>query len=202
LDPRTRNRFRAATHTRAAAIVCLALSTAATGCGNAPEYYRGGIASVAEGARIAVLPLVNFSRDERAPDIVGTSLVVELLATNRFTVVDPGLVEEHILSNRLRLTDRLPLESLQKIGADLGVEYVIVGSVNEFGMMPKANEALPTVSFAVRMVSCSTGAIVWAATHSKRGDDAESMFALGRIETIEELCAVAAREVTETLKIK
>jgi TolB-like protein len=143
---------------------------------------------------------VNFSRDERAPDVVGAALVVELLATKRFVVVDPGRVEEHVLAQRLRLTDRLPLEALQKVGADLGVEYVVVGSVNEFGMVPSATERVPTLSFAVRMVSCSSGAILWAATHSKRGDDAESMFTLGRIETLEELSAVAAREVAETIR--
>jgi TolB-like protein len=185
---------------RLGCLVVLSSVLASAGCGNKPQYYQGDIASIAPGTRVAVLPLVNFSREERAPDIVGAALVVELLATNRFTVVDPGLVEQAVLDHRLRLTDRLPLETLQKVGKDLGVEYVFVGSVNEFAMVPKSSESVPTLSFALRMVQCSTGVILWAATHSKRGDDAESMFELGRVETLEELSAVAAREVAETFK--
>lgn len=182
------------------AIACLAL--AAPGCGNAPAYYRGDVASFADGTRIAVLPPVNFSRDERAPDVVAAAFVVEILATNRFSVVDPGQVEQAVLANRLRMTDRLPLETLQKVGTDLGVEYVLVGSVNEFGMVQEGLETIPTVSFAVRLISCSTGTIVWAATHSKRGDDNESMFEFGRVETTDELAGVAVHEAVATLRTK
>lgn len=173
---------------------------AGAGCGNAPAYYRGDLAAIEPGTRLAVLPPVNFSRDERAPDVVASALVVELLATNRFIVVDPGQVEQVVLANRVRMSDRLPLADLQKVGADLGVEYVMVGSVNEFGMVQDGTETVPVVSFAIRMVSCSTGAILWAATHSKRGDDNESMFELGRVETTDELAGVAVREAVSTLK--
>jgi TolB-like protein len=178
--------------------VCALL--ALSGCGNAPEFYRGDVAAVEPGTRVAVLPPVNFSRDERAPDVIAAALVVELLATNRFLVVDPGQVEQVVLANRVRMSDRLPLADIQKIGAELGAEYVVVGSVNEYGMVQDAMETVPVVSFAVRMVSCSSGVILWAATHSKRGDDNESMFELGRVETTEELAAVAVREAVSTLK--
>jgi TolB-like protein len=126
--------------------------------------------------------------------------VVELLASNRFLVVDPGQVEQVVLANRVRMSDRLPLADIQKIGAELGAEYVVVGSVNEYGMVQDAMERVPVVSFAIRMVSCSSGVILWAATHSRRGDDNESMFELGRVETTEELAAVAVREAVSTLK--
>jgi curli biogenesis system outer membrane secretion channel CsgG len=178
------------------AALSLALSA---GCGSKPEYYRGDITSVQVGTRVAVLPLVNLCSDETAPDVVMNALVVELLATNRFTVVDPGIVEEAVQKERLRLTDRLPLAKLQALGAALTVDYVFVGSVNEFGMVRDLQEELPTVSIALRMVSCSTGNIVWAATHTKRGDDSESVFRLGRIGTLEKLTAVTAHEMMPTL---
>lgn len=172
---------------------------ASAGCGSKPSYYRNDVAAVEPGSRVAVLPLVNMTRDVNAPDIVMNALVVELLATHRFVVVDPGVVDEVIQRERIRLTDRIPLETLQKVGATLGVDHVFMGSVNEFEMTRQSQDFVPTVSIALRMVSCSTGTIVWASTHSRRGDDAESIFTLGRVETLEELTSIAAREMTRTV---
>jgi len=180
-----------------AGLLALSLAVSA-GCGSHPAYYRGDVASVPFGSRVAVLPLVNLSKEVNAPDVVMNALVVELLAVNRFDVVDPGLVDEVIRRERIRLTDRLPLEMLQALGTALAVDYVFVGTVSEYQIVRDAQENIPTVSIALRMVSCSTGNIVWAATHSKRGDDSESMFRLGRVDTLEELTTLTAREMTRT----
>jgi hypothetical protein len=178
----------------------LALSLlAAAGCGGKPSYFRDDIAGAEPGSRVAVLPLVNLTKDVNAPDVVMNALVVELLATNRFVVIDPGVVEEVIQRERIRLTDRIPLETLQGLGAALGVDYVFVGSVNEYQMTKETQDLIPTVSIALRMVSCSTGAILWASTHSKRGNDTETVFTLGRIETLEELTSITAREMARTV---
>jgi hypothetical protein len=172
---------------------------ASAGCAGKPSYYRNEVAAVEPGSRVAVLPLVNMTRDVNAPDIVLNALVVELLATNRFVVVDPGVVDEVIQREQIRLTDRIPLETLQKVGAALGVDHVFMGSVNEFDMARQSQDLVPTVSIALRMVACSTGTITWASTHSRRGDDGESIFTLGRVETLEELTSIAAREMTRTV---
>ncbi len=171
----------------------------ATGCGSKPSYYRSDATIAEPGSRVAVLPLVNLTRDANAPEVVMNALVVELLATHRFVVIDPGVVDDVVQRQRIRLTDRIPLETLQSLGASLGVDYVFVGSVNEYQMSKDAQDMVPTVSIALRMVSCGTGAIAWASTHSKRGDDAETIFTLGRVETLEELTSIAAREMTRTV---
>ena len=177
-------------------VLCVAFTA---GCGSKPAYYRNDTAGVEPGTRVAVLPLVNLTRDVNAPDVVMNAIVVELLATNRFVVVDPGIVDEVIQRERIRLTDRIPLETLQGLGAALGVDYVFVGSVNEYQMTKEAQDFIPTVSIALRMVSCTTGAIVWASTHAKRGNDTESIFTLGRVDTLEELTSIIAREMAETV---
>jgi len=171
----------------------------AVACGNKPSYYRNDAASVEPGCRVAVLPLVNMTRDANAPDVVMNAIVVELLATHRFTVVDPGIVDDVIQRERIRLTDRISLETLQKIGTTLGVDYVFVGSVNEYQMMRDTQDYVPDVAFALRMVNCNTGSIAWAATHARRGNDAESVFSLGRIESLEEMTTIAAREMAATV---
>jgi hypothetical protein len=180
----------------AALALCLAF---AGGCASKPSYYRNDVAAVEPGSRVAVLPLVNLTHDVNAPDVVMNAFVVELLATHRFTVVDPGVVDHVIQQERIRLTDRLPLETLQSLGAKLGVDYLFVGSVNEYQITKEAQDHVPTVSVSMRMVSCSTSAIAWASTHSVRGNDRESVFTLGRISNLEELTSVVAHEMAQTL---
>ena len=182
-----------------AVAVLAALVAVCAGCGSHPAYYKGGAAALPDSTPVAVLPLMNFTADVNAPDIVANAVMVELLASGRFRVVDPGLVEEAIQNQRIRFSDRLPPETLHALATALGVKYVFVGTVSDFGFVRESGVDIPTVSFALRMVDCDNGSIVWAATHSKRGDDSEKMFTLGRIDTLEELTTLAAHEMTLTM---
>jgi hypothetical protein len=51
----------------------------------------------------------------------------------------------------------------------------------------------------MRIVACDSGQIIWASTHSRRGDDAESFFGIGRIENLQQLAAVTVEEMINTL---
>jgi TolB-like protein len=182
------------------------------GCSGGPRYFRAGPSQFESHATIAVLPLLNLSRYEQAEEIVMQAVIVELLDASfpcafhggkrhrHFEVLDPGLVETVILEKRLRFTDRLSLEQLRETGERLSVRYVLVGTVNEFDFVTDRNEKLPSVSISLRIITCANGRIVWAATHSKRGDDAETVFGLGRVGTLEQLAAKTVREMTETLR--
>jgi len=180
------------------ALLCATVALAIGACGSNPAYFRGDVMSVKDSTRVAVLPLVNLTKDVNAADIASNAVIVELMATHRFTVVDPGIVEDEVQRERLRLTDRLPLPALQAVGAALGVDYVFVGTVNEYTMLRETQVDIPEVSISLRMVSCSTGSIAWASTHSKRGDDSEVLFTLGRVQTLEQLASLTAREMMQT----
>jgi len=190
----------AAWHTLASVVAVGLLIAVASGCATKPTYFRDWTQTLETGASLAVLPPVNFSRYENATDIVTNALIVELLGTGTFEVVDPGLVEQAILEERLRLTDRLPLETLHRLQNELGVTHVMVGSISEFGFVQVSDANLPTVSISLRIVKCADGHIAWAATHSKRGDDVETVFGLGRIHGLEQLASVAVKEMTESLR--
>lgn len=183
-----------------ALIVLVFVGQALTGCSHKPSYFRAETEAFEVGASLAVLPLLNLTRYEAASDIVMDALVVELLDSGVFEVVDPGVVEVLVLEKRLRLTDRLPLETIQEIGNRLQVECVLVGSVSEFSVVREGKTGLPNVSISLRLIRCDDARIVWAATHSKRGDDAESVFGIGRISTPEQLVTVMVKDMVETMK--
>lgn len=187
---------------RIAAIVSavLALATVLAGCGNAPTYFHGGVDVGDSPPSLAILPPVNLSRYEQASEVVTNAILVDMLKTRQFVVLDPGLVEQAIIARRIRFTDRMPLESLRALGDELNVTYVLMGTVNDFGFVQDRGESVPTVSVTLRIVTCANGRIVWAASHSRRGDDAESVFGLGRISSLEQLAEVTVREMTRTLE--
>jgi TolB-like protein len=181
---------------------CAAIAAAAlSGCASNPEYFRSDT-KLEQPATLAVMPLVNLSKYDEAGDVVMNSLLIQLLDIDFFEIVDPGLVDNAVLERRIRFTDRLPLATLQELGRDLNAEYMLLGSVNEFDMITSRTETVPLVSISVRIVRSETGTIFWAATHTRRGDDAESIFGLGRIMTLEQLTAVAVKDIAGTLKNK
>jgi len=179
--------------------VSLAATVLLAGCSTKPQYYRSDLV-LEEKATLAVLPLVNLTKYTEAGDILMNSLLVALLDLNMFEIVDPGLVDNLILEKRIRYTDRLPMSTMEEMGQQLDAEYILLGSVNEFEMVMERTETLPVISISLRIVGSQTGTIVWAATHTKRGDDTESVFGMGRITTLHQLAAVTTKEITGTLK--
>ncbi len=174
--------------------------TGLTACSSNPHYFHAEPSTFDAAGAVAVLPLTNLTQSDKAADVVMNALVVELLDLGTFEVVDPGIVEIVVLEKRLRLTDRLPLETIQEIGDQLQVTYLLVGSIHDFDMIRRRSDALPSVSISLRIIRVSDGRIVWAATHSRRGDDAESVFGLGRISTVEQLATVMVKQMIGTLR--
>ncbi len=185
---------------RAAVLAAAVAVLSAWGCAGQPASFRATNGGIARGDTLAVLPLVNLSLQQNAPDVVLNAVVVEMLRMDSFTVVDPGEVHEMVLRRRLRLTDRLPLESLREIQADIGARYVMAGTVNGFGMVNDGTATYPSVSVTLRLVRCADGRIVWAGSHSRRGDDRESFFGLGRVGTLEQLTQATVSELLESLR--
>jgi len=183
-------------------LVAIAVAAASlTGCASNPQYFRSDL-TLEEPATLAVMPLVNLSKYDEAGSVVMNSLLIQLLDKGFFQIVDPGLVDHAVLERRIRFTDRLPLETMKELGDSLNADYMLLGTVNEFDMITNRTETVPLVSLSLRIVRSETGTILWAATHTRRGDDSESVFGLGRIVTLEQLTAAAVKDITGTLKNK
>jgi TolB-like protein len=156
--------------------------------------------AVADTSRLALVPLLNLSKYEEAGDIVANSLLVALLDIGTFDLVSPGDVKDVILRKRIRFTDRLPIETMQELGRELNCGYLLMGTINQYDMVTDKTEMVPVISLSLRIVESTDGAIVWAATHTRRGNDTESVFGVGRIKTLEQLASVTVREITDTMK--
>ena len=182
--------------------LAMVLLASVLGCGANPTYYGKGLTGVGEDASLAILPPLNLSKHDRASDVVLNAAVVEMLDSEWFRVMDPGLVETVILEQRIRVTDRMSLEMIQQFAERLNVTHIMVGSITEFGHVQARSEQVPIVSVTLRIINCATGTITWAATHSRRGDDSETIFGMGRVESTDQLAGITVKEMLKSLKNK
>lgn len=181
------------------AIFVLACVLLAASCSSGPRYYHSASIDSGIQAKVAVLPPLNMTRFQQAPDIITNALIIELLDTGRFRPVDPGEMERLIVERRIRFTDRVPKKVLKEIQQATGADLFLVGSINEFDYVQSAREQVPVISMSMRLISAD-GDIVWAATHTRRGDDSETIFGLGRVKSLEKLAEIVIHELIETIK--
>ncbi|MBI5442705.1 MAG: hypothetical protein HY900_16015 [Deltaproteobacteria bacterium] len=173
------------------------LLCAATGCGGSKPYARADLPQIPP-AKIAVLPFDNLSEAKGAGKTMENILLVELLKHSPFRALDPGEVAEALSQERIRLATAIPKENLRNLGQKLGVPLVVVGIVYEYGLDTAGSGGaakLPIVAVTVRVLETATGEIVWASNVVRRGNDRETLFGVGREDSLLRLAEQTGREI-------
>lgn len=125
-----------------------------------------------QGQRLAVLPFQNKADNqwwyhggaEAAQDV----FVTEVRNSGKFTVVEREQVQALMKQNNLALSGDVDPSTAVKLGKSLGVNYLLTGSVTEYGntnaKARKANTGKGKLGLrvATQLIDTSTGEIVWA----------------------------------------
>lgn len=151
--------------------------------------------------RIAIIPFdaVGNIRSQDAGRVVTNTVMTYLLSTGLFEVVDPGMLDEALISNQVRITEGLKKDDLTALQKALDLDGVILGLVEEYGDVRIGNDTYPSVSFSARLINAHTGGIIWAGAISKTGADKVSIFDIGRISSMGKLCKSAVRDMASSL---
>lgn len=151
-----------------------------------------------DGGRIAILPFDNLSADQRAAKTLETMVMVEFLKQTSMNVIDPGVVHEALVQERVRLATAIPRANLISLGERLGVDIFIIGIVHEYAMQRATGAGgvgdVPAISLTLRALDAKSGEILWALSANKRGNDRESVFGIGRINSLDRLSNDTARD--------
>jgi hypothetical protein len=96
--------------------------------------------------RLAVMPIRTLAANYQFGDISNPSidtsrlfsqkLAAALVQTNKFAVLDREYIQEFAQEKKI-LIDDAPLEELAKLGQVLGVDYMLVGTINRAGIVRK-----------------------------------------------------------------
>ncbi|MFH1703724.1 MAG: hypothetical protein ABIB41_09925 [Nitrospirota bacterium] len=131
--------------------------------------------------KIAILPFENLTDNSNALTYVIPALKSQLEGKG-VEIIDEDILNKFLLKERVRSTGYISKELAQKIGKELNVKAIFVGSINSF--RPGEN---PSVGLSARLINASDGTIIWANHASATGDDFTKILGLGTVKTIDKL---------------
>lgn len=148
--------------------VCLVL-LALSGCATSGAAYRDQNMDFGLIQTVAVMPLVNLSRDTLAGDRVRDVFMTMLQGSGAVYVVPPGEVARGI--NRAGIANPAsPLpEEVVRFAASVKVDTVITGTLREYGEVRSGTSSANLISLSLQMMESQTGKVVWSASSTKGG---------------------------------
>lgn len=117
---------------------------------------------------IAVLPFENFTQDNFAGEKMRRIVITDLLLRG-IDVIEPGEVTRLLGELNIRSLRSIKTKEIQKVGETLGVEAVMRGSVEAFGISSGISVKYPEVTVSLMLIETSSGNIIWSVRHSTGG---------------------------------
>ena len=171
-----------------------------SGCrGTVPTYHVSEDIDFSFYKKVAVLPFDNMTNDKYAGEIVRQVVVSELLASGLLDVVFPGEVKSAINDMGIKSVSSLTAEQMESLGKLLGVEALVVGSVEEYGQARVGSVSAPQVTATLMMVDAGTGSIVWSITKTRGGSSFWARHFGASTDTISQTVLLLIREMVQTL---
>ena len=118
--------------------------------------------------KIAVLPFETLTTDEYAGERIRNSVITELLSRG-VDVIEPGEVTRVLVDQKIRSLSYIRTADLQNVAKTLGVEALMMGSVEAYGISRGISVSYPEVTINLRLVDASTGNIIWSVCQTSGG---------------------------------
>jgi len=185
-------------------IISICVFTMSTGCSTTredqtisgvPGMQEAGKPEKSMGPVIALFPFENFSEDTRATEKI-MPVVKDRLESEGFSMLDGSTLERFLVKERIRSTGYISRDIAGKMGKELHVEAVLVGSINTYygGKNPMAG-------FTARLINSSDGSITWASHSAATGEDFTGILGLGTVRSIDELTVRMIDKLFDTFSI-
>jgi curli biogenesis system outer membrane secretion channel CsgG len=171
-------------------------------CGPKPDVYFKKQISFKPSRTLAILPFNNYSGKEDAGKQVSNMFLVELLKKPYFSVVEPGEVDRFLRDQRIRSSEQIDYATAKLFKDSLAADYILIGAVNEYSYLTRGEREVPLVGFSVRLLDTNTGQIVWAANHSRKGDDREYLFGWGLVKSLTRLAQITVSQITRRIAVE
>lgn len=156
---------------RGAVLAAWAVIAAVAGCASSGAYdvYRDEHMDFGLVRTVAIMPLVNLTKDEHAGERVRDVLFTMLMASSGIYAVPSGEVARTISMTGAAVPSAPTPAEVVKLAAALKADAVIVGVVKEYGEVRSAGASAATISVSFRIMEGANGRIVWSASSTQGG---------------------------------
>ncbi len=126
---------------------------------------------LAQGSSVAIAPFQDLTRSLAVGDKFAGYIAQALKQEGTIRIIGEDQFKTSLAYNRFKQGLSVDRSIAQKIGQQLGVNYVIFGSVIEYGyeLAPDGKKTLPIAGVDVRIVSVNSGRIVFAGSFATEG---------------------------------
>ncbi len=119
-------------------------------------------------SKVAVMPF-------KAPtELIGVAvsdqILTELLRTGRYELVERGQMAQVLGEQELSLAG-LSAGQAAEVGAMLGAEGVIIGTVSEYEKVAYRGKTIPVVGISARLIDTKSGKIIWSSDVAQRASN-------------------------------
>jgi hypothetical protein len=147
-------------------LACAALLLLSCATGKSYHDRKMDFASV---RTVAVLPLINLSRDNQASERVRDVFSTLLLSTGSIYVLPQGEVARGLSRAAVASPAAPSKEEVIALGKALAAEAIITGTLKEYGETRSGSSSANVVSLSLSMTETTTGTVVWSGTSTKGG---------------------------------
>lgn len=129
--------------------------------------------------RTAVLPLQNLTGQQDDFSFLDDILFNRIASGNIFEAIPEGDAIKVLEEQRARWYHKISPETVREIGKKHGVDFVLVGAVTE-----SRRQSPMALGLSIKLLDAKTGDILVSVTHSLAERDDETVFGVGRADTI------------------
>ena len=151
--------------------------------------------------RIAVLPFYNLSDRVDAEVLVTNIYIGEIVNDQGYSTVKYGDIREFLLKHKIRSTETITRETLQRLADTFFVDGVMLGSILTYREWDPHNDKEPAVvDLSVRLLDCESGRIIWCGREKRTGWDERKVFDIGEVVFCSQLVEKTAKSFLQELR--
>lgn len=147
---------------------------------------------------VAVVPFSNESERKYAGDMIALQFVEHLGMVSNFTVIEPGVVRQQLLSLRIVMEAGVSFANADIIFNSLNADLIITGRVFDY-MDSSGTYGAPKVDFSVITIDRKSREIVWNSKSYNSGDDGVFFFDAGRVNTAHNMASEMVRHIRDLM---
>lgn len=136
--------------------------------------------------KVAVLPFK--APTELIGAAVSDQILTELLRTGRYEMVERSQMAQVLGEQELSMAG-LSSGKAAEIGAMLGADGVIIGTVSEYEKVAHRGGTIPVVGISARMIDTQSGRIVWSSDVAERASSSSVTLSEHSRKVVHELIA-------------